>query len=189
MSSILHLTTQEYGRMVECGAFDGLNKKIELIRGAIVEMNPAGAIHDDFVEYLRQWSSRLADATRFQVRGQTGMDLPELDSRPEPDIFWVTAGRYLENHPSGKDTHLAIEVADSSLKKDRTVKAELYADAGIAEYWIVDVQHRCIHLFREAVSGGDYGWRRTAKLGDEISPLVQPDAVLNVSELFAEDHA
>ena len=54
----LHLTADEYGRMVECGAFDHLHRKIELIRGEIREMNPAGPAHNDYITYLTNWSVR-----------------------------------------------------------------------------------------------------------------------------------
>jgi hypothetical protein len=56
VSTGLHLTAAEFDRMVECGAFDHLNRKIELIRGEIRETNPAGPIHDDLISYLLDWS-------------------------------------------------------------------------------------------------------------------------------------
>ena len=108
----------------------------------------------------------------------------QLDSCPEPDISWVKARRYLDSHPTGADTLLLIEVADSSVKSDRTDKADLYAEAGIQEYWVVDVQGKCIYMMREIVAGGHYGWQQTAKVGDLASPLAQPTAELNVADLF-----
>ncbi len=147
-------------------------------------MNPAGPVHDDLVAYLHEWSFRSNVGSAIQIRGQSGMDLPQLESRPEPDIFWVKAKRYLEAHPTGADTLLAIEVADSSLKSDRTTKADLYAEAGIQEYWVVDVQGKCIYLMREIASDGHYGWQRTAKVGEVVSTLAQPNAALQIAELF-----
>lgn len=184
MSTTLHLSLKEYDQMVSRGAFDDLNRKVELIRGEIVAMSPAGPIHDDLIEYLREWSGASIDRSEIQVRGQTGMDLPDLGSRPEPDVFWVTAKRYFDGHPTAKDTLLAIEVADSSLRTDRTTKADLYAEAGIGEYWVVDVQGRCIYVMREIAADNHYGWQRTINIGEELSPLAKPDAVLNVADLF-----
>lgn len=170
--------------MVACGAFEVINRKVELIRGAIIEMNPAGPVHDDLVDYLTDWSVRSTERAKVHIRIQSGVDLPQLDSCFEPDVFWVKARRYLDAHPTGADTLLAIEVADSSLRFDRTTKADLYAEAGIQEYWVVDVQGQCIYVMREVAADGHYGWQRTAKVDEVVSPLAQPGAVLNIADLF-----
>lgn len=170
--------------MVACGAFDALDRKVELIRGRLVTMNPAGPIHDDFIGYLTDWSVRSSSPATVRIQVQTGMSLVELDSRPEPDIFWVKRGRYLRGHPTGKDTLLAIEVADSSLSKDRVEKAALYAEAGVPEYWIVDVQGQCLYVMREIAADKRYGWQRTLKPGEFASPLCEPTAKLDLADLF-----
>lgn len=184
MSTTLHLTVNEYKHMVALGAFAAINRRVELIRGGIVEMNPAGPVHDDLVDYLTDWSVRSTERAKVHIRIQSGVDLPQLESCPEPDVFWVKARRYLEAHPTGTDTLLAIEVADSSLKSDRTTKADLYAEAGIQEFWVVDVQGKCIYVMREVAADGHYGWQRTAKVGEVVSPLAQPNAVLSIADLF-----
>ena len=184
MSTALQLTLREYNHMVACGAFEAINRKVELIRGEIREMSPAGPVHDDLIDYLYDWSVRSTERSSIHIRGQSGMDLPQLDSRPEPDVFWVKAKRYLDCHPTGQDTLLAIEVADSSLKSDRTTKADLYAEAGIQEYWVVDVQGKCIYVMREVASDGHYGWQRTFTFGDKLSSLAQPKAILDIIDLF-----
>ena len=185
MRTALYLKTAEFDRMVACGAFDGLNRKVELIRGQILTMNPAGPIHDDYIGYLTDWSVRSSDPSKVRIQVQTGMNLEELDSRPEPDIFWVKQGRYLSSHPTGTDTLLAIEVADSSLRNDRTEKSDLYAEAGVPEYWVVDVVGKCIYVMREVAADHRYGWQRTVRSGDSLSPLAEPHAVLDVADLFA----
>ena len=100
MSTALRLTIDEYDHMVERGAFATINRKVELIRGAIVKINPAGPVHDDLIEYLYDWSVRITERSKIHIRGQTGMSLPELHSRPEPDVFWVKAKRYFKSHPT-----------------------------------------------------------------------------------------
>ena len=85
MSTSLKLTVAEYDAMVEKGAFDHLSKKIELIYGVVEEMNPAGPLHDDLIEYLTDWSVRSTTRDEIRVRIQSGLSLPELSSRPEPD--------------------------------------------------------------------------------------------------------
>ena len=79
--------------MVAKRAFDELTQKIELINGRIVSMNPAEPIHDDFIGCLNQWSVLSTAKEEILVRVQSGIDLYELESRPEPDIAWVSAGR------------------------------------------------------------------------------------------------
>lgn len=112
------------------------------------------------------------------------MNMDELDSRPEPDLFWVKRARYLNRHPAGTDTLLAIEVADSSLKNDRTVKSALYAEAGVLEYWVVDVAGKCIYVMREIAADKHYGLQRTVHPGDTLAPLAEPNEVLDVADLF-----
>lgn len=183
MSTILHLTAAEYGRMVECGAFDDLNRKIELIRGEIREMNPAGPVHDDLIAYLTDWSVRTTDRNNIRVNVQTGLDLASLQSRPEPDLLWVRAARYRDRHPTAADVKLAIEVSDSSLQSDLIEKASLYAEAEIAEYWIVDAKSQCIHIFRSPAEG-EYTNRSVAKSGEHLSPLEPCLTPLDLQDLF-----
>ena len=92
-------------------------------------MNPAGPLHDDYIAYLSAWSYNNTDQQKISVRSQTGLSLPELSSRPEPDVLWVKAKRYLDRHPRGTDVILAIEVSKSSLAVDRATKFELYASS------------------------------------------------------------
>ena len=183
MIQSLHLTLSEYDTMVNLGVFNHVDRKVELIRGELVEMNPAGPVHDDFVTYLNNWSFSSSDPATTFITAQTGIDLPEQESRPEPDIFWVQKKRYRERHPQAEDVQLAIEVADSSLAKDLEVKRLLYAEARIVEYWVVDCRSSCIHVFREP-EGTDYQTRFVVTARDQLSPLVAPNAKLNLHDLF-----
>ena len=179
----LLLTIDEFDRMVERGAFDHLDRKVELIRGELFQMNPAGPLHDDLVDYLTNWSVRSTPPGEFNIRAQTSLDLADLESRPEPDLMWINAGRYRDRHPSASDVRLAIEVAYSSLQVDMNEKAELYAEAGIVEYWIVDAVSSCVHVFREP-DGSVFKYRDIANRGDMLSPLAYADAKLDVADLF-----
>ena len=182
-TTTLHLTLAEYDSMVLVGAFDRLNRKIELIRGELIEMNPAGPLHDDLITYLTNWSARNADPNQTLVTSQTGLNLPELQSRPEPDLMWIRAARYRESHPNATDVQLAIEVSNSSLVYDLETKRRLYAEANIQEYWIVDSQAQCIHVHRKP-SQGDYAERFVRTIDDNLSPIFRPDVKLNLHELF-----
>lgn len=183
MIQTLHLSLSEYDQMVNLGAFEHVDRKIELLRGALIEMNPAGPIHDDFIAYLNTWSAKQIDPSKTLLTAQTGLDLPEVDSRPEPDLFWVTARRYREHHPRAADVQLAIEVADSSLAKDLEIKRLLYAEVKIVEYWIVDCQSSCIHVFRDP-DGVDYQTRFVVTAADQLSPQFAPNASLDLKDLF-----
>ena len=184
MSTGLQLTTEEYGRMVDCGAFNHLDRRIELIRGEIREMNPAGPVHNDFITYLTNWSVRTTSEASVRVAVQIEVDLAEQRSRPEPDLLWIRAGRYLDRHPVAADVKLAIEVSDSSLQSDLIEKASLYAEAVIVEYWIVDVQSRCIHVFRSPQDGA-YTDRSVAKPDELLSPMEPCTRPLDLGDLFA----
>lgn len=186
MSTGLHLSSEEYDRMVRCGAFDHLNRKIELIRGELREMNPAGPLHDDLITYLTNWSVLAASKESILVTSQTGLDLADQDSRPEPDLLWLRSARYRERHPSAKDVRLAIEVSESSLKTDLQDKAALYAEAGIVEYWIVDAGNSCIHVFRQPMEG-EYKDRAVFRRGDKLAPLAAQGALLDLDGLFGAD--
>jgi Uma2 family endonuclease len=184
MSTLLHLTADEYGQMVQRGAFDHLDRKIELIRGELREMNPSGPVHDDLVVYLTNWSFRAISSDSILVASQTGVNLADLESRPEPDVLWLRKARYHDRHPSAGDVRLAIEVSDSSLQSDLIEKATLYAEAGIVEYWIVDVQSKCVHVFRSPQEG-EYTDRSIAKTGETLSPLEPSQSPLDIADLFS----
>jgi len=179
----LQLSLAEYDYMVRRGAFDILDRKIELIRGEIVEMNPAGPLHDDLITYLTDWSADQRDRTKTVITSQTGLNLPEQISRPEPDLMWLRKDRYRQSHPTASDVQLAIEVSNSSLAYDLEQKRLLYAAAGIIEYWIVDAGANCIHVHRNPHLG-DYQTRKVTQAPQTLSPLICPTAFLDLSDLF-----
>jgi Uma2 family endonuclease len=183
MMKALCLTTREYDGMVARGAFDHLGKRVELIGGIIREMNPSGPAHGDLIDYLTCWSIENTRRDDVRVRVQSGISLPEFNSRPEPDITWLTPKRYMSSHPEAKDILLLIEVAESSLSVDQNDKAKLYSAAGIPEYWVVNAADECIHVYREP---SPHGYRSlfTASCGTQISPIVCPTASLSLADLF-----
>ena len=184
MSALLKLTVPEYDLMVESGAFDQLGRRIELIYGELRAMNPAGPIHDDFIGFLNHWSIENTSRNDVLVRIQSGLSLPEQESRPEPDVLWVKPRRYLDRHPRSQDVLLLIEVSDSSVQYDRMLKGELYARAQIQEFWVVDVVGQCIFVHREPTQTG-YLQVSSYGIGESISPTLQPKSILSLSELFA----
>ncbi|MDZ4849615.1 MAG: Uma2 family endonuclease [Pirellulaceae bacterium] len=182
MSTTARITGAEFDSMVECGAFDHIGpKKVELIHGELRFMNPAGPIHDDHIEYLTDWSFRHTTRKLCNIRVQSGFVCD--DNRPEPDILWLRPRRYGRTRPTAADVMLLIEVSDSSLTSDLREKADLYSESGVAEYWVVDIPNRRIHVMRDVV---DKRYRSIEIIVQptQLAPSCQPDAQLNTRELF-----
>ncbi|NLY02850.1 MAG: Uma2 family endonuclease [Rhodopirellula sp.] len=185
MSTVARLTLAEYDRMIAAGVFDERdNRRLELIRGELREMTPSGPEDDDLIDLLlNQWSFENAPRDRIRIRVQEPITLPTAESAPEPDIAWVVNRRYRYRRPIVEEVLLLIEVAESSLDYDRGEKAALYAEAGIADYWIVNNPEQCIEVYREP-GAGRYGSVQTFSGEQEVRPLAFPEAVLRPSMLW-----
>ena len=184
MSSVAHFSLAQYELMIRSGAFDGpYHQRVEFIRGQIREMTPIGIRHGAVVDRLNQMSTELLVAGRVAVRIQGTLAAPALESAPEPDVLWLAPHNYFERHPEPKDVLLLIEVAESSLAYDMGEKARLYAEAGIRDYWVVNLVDDCVEVFRQPQPAG-YQSRRVARGDDEVRPLAFPDVVLKPSALL-----
>lgn len=184
MSTQLHITLTEYEAMVASGAFDALKKKrIELIHGELREMSPQGPPHHHVIAYLNRWSNSNTSAEQVTVLVQGPIRIPDSDSEPEPDIAWVVPATEPERHFEPHEVLLIVEVADSSLRFDLGEKAQLYSAAGIADYWVVDLPHRVVHVLRQPTPDG-YRQQDRVAIGDSISPLHFPHITLSLADLF-----
>ncbi len=139
-----------YHRAVAAGVFDG--QPLELLAGELIEMSPERIPHaglsSDGADYLRE---RLG--SRVKVREAKPITLPD-DSEPEPDIAIVRPlGEVYktERHPYVDDIFWVIEYANTSLEKDRDVKSVIYAQAGIGEYWLVNLKTRELTVYRDPI--------------------------------------
>jgi Uma2 family endonuclease len=138
---------EEYLNLVELGTFE--NERVELIRGVIVSMSPIGVFHNATVMKL---SELLIYAYRKQAWVRTQMTFESHESLPQPDLACVPrTSDYSTAEP--RDAFLIVEVADSSLKYDTTTKAELYAEAGVTEYWVVDLNGKQVEVRTEPKRG------------------------------------
>lgn len=129
---IRRLSRVEYDRMVDLGMFE--DERVELLYGVLVAMSPQGAPHATITAWFQQRLIRALDDS-FDVRGHSPFAATD-DSEPEPDVS-VARRSPERTHPSV--ALLLIEVSESSLRKDREIKTRLYAEAGVPEYWIVDL--------------------------------------------------
>ena len=172
-------TREEYERLVEQGFFHP-EEKIELVDGVILEMSPQSSLHTTGVLLIHGTLAPLF-SKGFHIRIQMPLALG-FDSEPEPDLAVVPGEPldYRDAHPS--TAVLVVEVADSSLLRDRT-KASLYARAGIPEYWLENLVDWCLEVYRE-LKEGVYTSRTVFRVGDSISPLSHPEAVIPVTSLL-----
>ncbi len=164
--------------MVEMGLLQG--EKLELLHGFLVRMSPQKSRHASAVQSLNHiFVLSLVAAGRASVRVQLPLAVSD-DSEPEPDIAIVPAGAYRDAHP--ERAFLVIEVAETSLSADRE-KAQLYASAGIAEYWIVDVVHGVIEVHTDIVDG-NYARKTPCRSGQTLTPTAFPELTIRVSDIL-----
>ena len=140
-------TVDEYHRMGEGGVF-GEDDRVELLDGHIYDMSPIGSEHAACVDRLTKLFVLHADENAI-VRVQSPVRLSEA-SEPEPDLALLAPrdDNYASRQPSPDDVLLVVEVADTSLPFDREVKQSLYAQAGIPELWIVNLEADWIEVYR-----------------------------------------
>lgn len=180
--SLAKWTLEDYHRIVETGLLD--DRPVELLNGEIVEISPEGVPHAYFSTEAGEYLTRLL-GDRALVRPAKPITLPN-DSEPEPDIAIVQRlGReYLNHHPYPENIFWLIEYANSSLGKDSTLKYRIYAEAGIPEYWLVNLKYGELIVFREP-RHGEYASKMTLTAG-EITPLAFPDVKISVAALISE---
>jgi Uma2 family endonuclease len=173
----------EYDAMIRHGILT-TNDRVQLIAGEIVEMPPIGDPHKGCVTYLDHlFIARLGNLVTT-VMCQQPIAIPP-DSEPEPDVMLLKprADFYSRRHVEPEDVLLLIEVSDTTLRLDRLVKVPIYAKAGIAETWIVDLNGGTIETYGEPSRDG-YASCRVAKGSDTVAPAAFPDCSLQVAELF-----
>jgi Uma2 family endonuclease len=179
-------TKSEYYRLGKLGFFDG--QRVELIEGTLLVLGPQQPPHATVVTQ----SVRLLD-TLFRpdhhARSNMPLDLGQT-TEPEPDIS-VVAGppaQYRKAHPT--TAVLLVEVSDANVSYDRRHKGSLYARAGIADYWLVNLVRRRLEVYRVPVADARsrFGFRYSSRTdllpGTTVSPLALPHQAIAVADLF-----
>jgi Uma2 family endonuclease len=176
------LTVEEYHRMAEIGILEA-DERVELLAGQIVKMAAKGTAHGAAIARTRILLENRLGA-QVLVRLQDPVRLNDY-SEPEPDIAVVVPDPfyYEDHHPTPSEVYLIIEVADTTLRTDLGIKAKIYAESGIADYWVLDVNNRQLHVFREPSQDG-YQSRVILADGDSISLLRFPDCSFFVREML-----
>jgi Uma2 family endonuclease len=171
------LSRAEYDAIVATGVLD--DERVELLQGIMVDMSPNDPPHASPVDLLTEILVPVL-VGRARVRIQLPIIATD-DSEPEPDVAVVPAADYSREHPGS--AFLIIEVADSSLRKDRLVKGPLYARSGFQEYWLMNVRTREVEVHRGP--SGD-GWKSVTRHGAEetLHPLAFPDVAVSIGEVL-----
>lgn len=171
------LRRKEYDRMIELGMFSGEN--IELLHGILVACEPQGPEHIDLTGDIHRLLLLALDG-RAKVRSHSGIATSD-DSEPEPDVSVVAPGGYRKEKAA--TAYLVVEVSQSSLRRDRSVKADLYAAARIPEYWVVNLVDRTIEV-RDQPKNGTYSRLMTLRSGDRITLVAFPDVSFAVDQIL-----
>lgn len=173
-------TLGRYHAAIDAGLFD--DQAVELLRGDIVVMAPEREPHACYssvgAEYLRQLLG-----SRAAVRETKPITLPN-DSEPVPDVAIVQPPleRYLAHHPYPADIFWLVEYSNTTLAKDLGEKKDAYAEAGISEYWVVDLKNRQLKVFRD-LAQGRYQAEVTLTEG-KFSPTAFQDLPVDVRRLL-----
>ncbi|MBD2635489.1 Uma2 family endonuclease [Limnothrix sp. FACHB-881] len=181
LSQPYRFTVTEYQRIYEAGAL-APDARTELIEGIIVKMSPIGFRHQACVSRLtRKFCALIQNRAIVSVQNSVVLG----DSQPQPDLMLLqeTENFYEDRSPTTAEVLLLIEVADSTLKSDREVKGPLYARSGIGEFWLVDLEHEKLEVYRDPSSEG-YQTKFTLTAADRAACLAFPDESITLSDLF-----
>jgi Uma2 family endonuclease len=186
-SRLFRITKETFYRMLEAGEFNG--KRVELIGGEIVEM-PAQSNWHGWAIKAATTHLDAAYGPNYWVRVQMSLDLSPF-SVPDPDLA-VIRGRYLDLAQRTNPTTalLVVEVSETTLGEDRRGKGSLYAASGIPEYWIIDLVHRVVEVYRKPQpdSSEEFGYRFTTLTtftdGQTVDVPEMPEKVIKVSDLL-----
>ena len=182
-------TIDEYHKLVDLGLFTE-NDRIELIRGEIIEMAPKRTPHSVCNSILFGELYRLL-YDRANVRGREPITL-FANSEPEPDVVIARKkdDNYLSAHPTAEDIILVIEISDSTLKYDRETKLSLYAEAGVNNYWIVNLVENHLEVYTNPFSSDSnkFGYRNKSIIlpNENIEVPNFPNFILELNSIFPQ---
>ena len=178
------INAEEYERMGAAGIFPA-DARLELIEGDIFEMSPIGSPHAACVKFLNRLLNELS-GKQMIVGTQDPIRLDDF-SEPQPDLTLLRwrADFYRGAHPTPADVLLVVEVADTTVVTDRTVKVPLYAAAGVAEVWLVNIPEERVEIYSDPADGAYRVASQHARGETAQSPTLAGLGV-SVDELFGQ---
>ncbi len=176
-------TVDDYSKMAEMGVLKE-GDRVELIQGEIIEMSPIGTGHAACVRRLQLLLSEKL-GKRALCDTQNPIQLGN-NSQPQPDVTLLQPRDdfYATQHPQPADIFLLVEVADTTLEGDRTIKIPLYAEHHITEVWLVNLSENCLEVYRQPTATG-YQIVSKFYLGDTLSLQTFPDITINVNQILS----
>jgi Uma2 family endonuclease len=174
-AGLRRFTTDEYHALIRAGVLTEKERTV-LIEGCVVHKMVVNPPHSAALNRARKLLDRLLPRGWDSII-QSPVTLPTSGSEPEPDYAIVreSADDYATRHPGPADIGLVVEVADSSLAVDRTDSQRIYARAGIAVYWIVNIPDRQIEVYTDpqpATNPPAYATRRTYSATDAVPVIL-----------------
>lgn len=172
----------------EFAQLNNRGERYELIQGELVKKMSVNGPHAVVVTLLNGALTQIF-TVGFAVRMQLPMAVSET-SEPEPDGL-IVEGKprdFLADHPT--TAALVVEVSDSTLATDLGVKVALYAQAGVTEYWVIDINARTLHVYRTPISSpalpNGYGFQNVSLFSDtdSVSPLAAPQSSIQIADLL-----
>jgi Uma2 family endonuclease len=175
-------TVDDYHRMAQTGILSERDR-VELIDGEVVAMTPIGPRHCASVDRAtRAFVNAAGEHAIVRIQGSVRLT---LYTEPEPDVALLRprADFYSERHPGPADILLLVEVADSSLDYDRGVKTRVYALAGVAEYWLVDLNAMTVSCHSDP-HDGTYRAVHDFGPGQPLAPILLPECAITTTDLL-----
>lgn len=175
-------TVDDYHRMRETGIL-AEDDHVELIDGEVRLMSPIGPFHAAIVKRLNMLlSNKTGEQAIVSVQDPIQLD---DHSEPEPDIAILRFDEtyYAQHHPTPEDIFFVIEVADTLLEYDRDEKLPRYAESGIREAWLIDVEAETVEQYTQP-GQNRYTLKQTFKRGERISSATFPTGILLINQIF-----
>lgn len=178
---IWRLSVDQYHAMIRLGILTS-DDPVELLEGWLIHKMPKNPLHRATTRLIREVLEGVVPASWYV---DTQEPITTLDSEPEPKVVIVRGDtrRYLDRHPGPKDVALVVEIADTTLQRDREVKKRLYANACISIYWLVNLGERQLEVYTEPSGPKQqptYAIQTTYRLHDKVPLIIEGDEIAQI---------
>jgi len=175
-------TVDDFYRMVDAGILHEKDR-VELIEGEVLAMSPIGSPHGAAVDRAnRALVNAAGERAIVRVQGSVRLD---RYNQPQPDVVLLRPKKdfYATKHPGPLDILLIVEVAQSFIEYDKTIKARIYARTGVVEYWVADIDQDCVLVYSNPSKDGYRSLRQLVR-GESISPELLPQCRIAIDSLL-----